>query len=151
MTEVITGIEVPNDLSSITPERRVTGKLSAKVAGGDDRILPANSVLVAQIAKPGEWEALLNFQNRIYSCKSADEIATLMQELGFKGDRSLIGTCPIANMARSAMGGVEVEMDEERLAIKQQGDKGWWNLDHTPAMTEFIHKFDQGAYPHLVA
>lgn len=150
MTEQITTeqISVPDDLSSITPKGRAVsdslqGIDSGKYAEYKGKLLP-------HLGEPGEIPQLMLVSGALKNYRTADEIADMLHNLGFKGDRSIINSCPIANFARAQLG-AEVQMDDRQLSVKMRKHDGWWNFNSTPAMKEFIKKFDEGYYPHLVA
>lgn len=86
----------------------------------------------------------------IYRCKSAEGVAKFLRNRGIKGARDEPDSCPIANYLSDGFyanvsGEVELVMDTHPLFAVTVEE----NL--TPAMDEFINKFDSGNYSYLEA
>jgi hypothetical protein len=146
MTETIETktVVVPDNLEMITPPPR--GKSSMTISLKSEIRYPNLSFSQQQISL-----LLASSVTELVSCSSAEEIATYLHSQGVKGDRSVLNSCPISNWGIMTFG-YECEMDEENLNIRVDSTNGsWFYLKATPAMKEFIKKFDDGCYPELVA
>ena len=78
---------------------------------------------------------------------TADAIAAYFRQEGIKGDRSVLQSCPIANLATQIIN-LPVEIDDDGINFNY--DHQSFRVHATPAMKEFIRKFDEGYYPDLV-
>lgn len=85
--------------------------------------------------------------DKLAQFQTADEIANYLRNEGIQGGRNLAFRCPIANYMRTHTGrkhGVtqdDVDMDTGDLYYKRE---------NTPAIKEFIVRFDQGLYEDLI-
>ena len=89
--------------------------------------------------------SLRNLISEFYKWETADQIAELFRAEGIKGDRNVLESCPIAGYATKCSG-IDVEVNEYGISFSG----GKFNFPATPAMKDFILRFDQGFYPELV-
>jgi hypothetical protein len=83
---------------------------------------------------------------------TADEIADFFRSEGVQGHRRELAACPIAVWVTNVMGPCEV--NEEGISFTFCDRKGMeiaLNSVSTPAMREFVRRFDSDGYPDLVA
>ena len=76
--------------------------------------------------------------------RDADEVAERLKALGFTGRPSIVGDCPVARYLRASL--------HHRIAVGSWSCS-WGSGGHfplTPAVSDFVLRFDDGIYPELV-
>lgn len=147
MTTETTIVNIPNDAASLAHSPRGLGSFNQGIQSGkygqSGPRFPHSA-----------WDLQYAQLNKTISgFETADEIADFFRKEGIKGYRGEIESCPIANYVSAGCGG-KVQMDDKSLITidptNPEKEVGWV-LEHTPAMAEFIKRFDAGDYPDLVA
>ena len=96
---------------------------------------------------PNEAE---DFSSRFRNVSTSDEVAEILRTAGIKGKRYELNACPLANLALHDIPGVDVEVDDEGLAIEVRATGMAFRHNTTPAMKDFIRRFDLGEFPDLI-
>lgn len=112
---------------------------------------PGNVTPSGVVAAGGpDIEALCHLQ---WSGLTSNMIADAMRADHILGHRSSLGECPLANWA-SAKLGMPCEVNEDGIMFTFEDTGGRTRTVHvvaTPAMREFVQRFDADQYPDLVA
>jgi hypothetical protein len=74
-----------------------------------------------------------------------DEIARVFTELGIKGTRGSIYSCPVANYLNAEVGRSDISVGSSAY-----GGDGWW-VSLPKHVQQFVGRFDCGEHPELIA
>jgi len=94
----------------------------------------------------GRFRERLETLNR---CKTADEVADLLQKHGVKGQRNECDTCPIARFLGDVLDDEIVEIDRDRVTMYFMPDYELKQYDLEAGPQAFIKHFDEGRYYEL--
>jgi len=140
-------VHIPDTPEVLAAPPRALAMVTEQLAAGQVR---ASSVPTDTI--PTRVNILLFQMNLLGMFTSADAIAEYLANRGIKGDRSLLESCPLSNLALKTLdNGMHIEVDKEALFIHASDSTGWYRIPLTPVLSDFVARFDRGEYPQLVA
>lgn len=138
-------VVVPNDIAEITPAPRQRGTYFKQLQAGTSCKVSATELSKYQFSMFKRFSVAVS---GLVELPSADAIARHLGDLGFKGERSDLEVCPIANFL-TALAGPGVEVDPEMVTM--QSGNFTYSMRSSAAIRAFVKNFDNGLYPELVA
>lgn len=142
-TETVSAPTIPDTVASLQPPRPQTS-LTPPPQG----FVPEVTMRRYGIQIPPDAQMLYDAIN---SCGSSQEVADLLRSHGARGDRGVLGTCPISNFAAACVpSALSIETDQDGITLHLDSDL--IHLLHIDSVhvTEFVKNFDSGLYPDLV-
>lgn len=90
--------------------------------------------------------AIEPYVSKLASLSSVDEIKNFLLDENAKGPKSNWDSCPIATYVKTGSGCQDIWVGSMGTYADEDGTE---KIRHTPAMSEFVQRFDQGEFPEL--
>lgn len=148
VTEVaeVVNFAIPDTAEALATPRREQTTFQKLSGGVIEQSMPIDDIIHWGIIPNG----FATFTQEMSSLSSADDIARLFASRDIKGDRNVLGSCPISEYIK-VVAGVPVETNDAGVCIRRLDFPDLMvNIPLTLAMYQFVENFDAGLYPELV-